>query len=46
MEQANSIAEFNKIIERYKTEDNLSFRGHGTKYPSTISSIARDRGCL
>lgn len=46
MEQANSIAEFNKIIERYKTGDNLSFRGQGAKYPSIISSIARDRGYL
>ncbi|AJH62448.1 hypothetical protein bcere0016_40530 [Bacillus cereus 95/8201] len=46
MEQANSIAEFNKIIERYEKGDNLSFRGQGAKYPSIISSIARDRGYL
>ncbi|PHD29926.1 FRG domain-containing protein [Bacillus wiedmannii] len=44
MEQANSIAEFNKIIERYKIGNNLSFRGQGAKYPSITSSIARDRG--
>lgn len=46
MDQANKIEEFQKILDRYKGQQEIFYRGQSAEYKSVISSISRDNGHL
>lgn len=46
MNQANTVEEFLKIINRYQGQHEVFYRGQAAKYKSIISSISRDKGHL
>ncbi|MEI2667007.1 FRG domain-containing protein [Rossellomorea sp. LJF3] len=46
MNQANSVEEFLKILNRYQRQHEIFYRGQAAKYKSVISSISRDNGHL
>ncbi|MDE7552296.1 FRG domain-containing protein [Bacillus tropicus] len=41
-DQANSISKFCNIIDRYKSYENIFYRGQDAKYASITSSVSRD----
>ncbi|WP_188453387.1 FRG domain-containing protein [Virgibacillus oceani] len=46
MEQANNIFQFKKLIDRYKMNNEFTFRGQSAKYENITASIARDIGYI
>lgn len=46
MNQANTVEEFLKILNRYQGQREIFYRGQSAKYKSVISSISRDNGHL
>lgn len=46
MEQANTIEQYLRILEKYSQDFNIFFRGQAAKYTSINSSISRDFGHL
>lgn len=46
MEQANSIHNYLRLLERYSGYKEIYYRGQLEKYPSILPSVARDEGYL
>ncbi len=46
MDQANSVEEYLKILDRYQGQHEIFYRGQAANYKSVISSISRDNGHL